>query len=74
MGRQFLEDLIKYCRTDNGYTVLRSVATKEKGDRMHSFLLAETFKYLYLLFAPETTIDFDRVTFNTEAHALRRSW
>lgn len=74
MGRQFLNDLIKCCRTDNGYTVLRSVATKEKGDRMHSFLLAETFKYLYLLFAPDGTIDFDRVTFNTEAHPLRRTW
>jgi mannosidase alpha-like ER degradation enhancer 2 len=74
MGRQFLNDLIKYCRTDNGYTVLRSVVTKEKGDRMHSFLLAETFKYLYLLFAPEGTIDFDRVTFNTEAHPLLRTW
>ena len=74
MGRQFLADLIKYCRTDNGYTVLKSVATKEKGDRMHSFLLAETFKYLYLLFAPDGTVDFDRITFNTEAHPLRRAW
>lgn len=74
MGARFLDDLIKYCRTDDGYTVLGSVVTKEKGDRMHSFLLAETFKYLYLLFAPDDTIDFDHVTFNTEAHPLKRTW
>ena len=38
---------------------------------MESFVFAETFKYYYLLFAPETALDFDKVTFNTEAHPLR---
>jgi hypothetical protein len=71
MGRRMFDDLVKYCRTDEGYTVLRSVVTKEQGDRMHSFLLAETFKYFYLLFQPDA-IDFDAVVFNTEAHPLRR--
>lgn len=71
MGRTFLEDLVRHCRTDEGYTVLKSVVTKERGDRQHSFFLAETLKYLYLLFAPET-LDFDSVVFNTEAHPLRR--
>ena len=74
MGRTILNDLVKYCRVDDGYTVLTSVETKRKGDRMHSFLLAETFKYLYLLFAPPNTLDFDKVTFNTEAHPLRKTW
>ena len=36
--------------------------------------LAETLKYLDLLFAPEKTLDLDRVVFNTEAHPLRRTW
>jgi len=45
----------------------------EKGDYQHSFFLAETLKYLYLLFAPDT-LDFEGVAFNTEAHPLRRSW
>jgi mannosidase alpha-like ER degradation enhancer 2 len=71
MGRRMFEDVVKYCRTDAGYTVLRNVATKEQGDRMHSFLLAETFKYFYLLFEPDA-LDFDSVVFNTEAHPLRR--
>lgn len=74
MGRTFLEDLIRHCRTVAGYTILRSVVTKEKGDLMHSFFLAETLKYLYLLFAPEGTLDFKGVIFTTEAHPLRRRW
>jgi mannosidase alpha-like ER degradation enhancer 2 len=72
-GRTFLDAIVKYCRVENGYTTLRNVVTKQQGDRMHSFLLAETFKYLYLLFAPADTLDFDKVTFNTEAHPLRGS-
>jgi mannosidase alpha-like ER degradation enhancer 2 len=74
MGQAILNDLIQYCRTDDGYTVLKSVVTKERGDRQHSFFLAETLKYLYLLFAPDNTIDLDKVVFNTEAHPLRRTW
>jgi glycosyl hydrolase family 47 len=74
MGRILLEDLVTYCRTDDGYTVLKSVETKEKGDLMPSYFLAETLKYLYLLFAPEKTLNLDRVVFNTEAHPLRRTW
>ncbi|HVZ22004.1 MAG TPA: glycoside hydrolase family 47 protein [Vicinamibacterales bacterium] len=70
MGAEMFDDLVKYCRTDAGYTVLKNVVTKEQGDRMHSFLLAETFKYFYLLFAPDA-IDFESVVFNTEAHPLR---
>ena len=73
MGQVILDDLIRYCRTDNGYTVLRNVVTHEQGDRMHSFFLAETLKYLYLLFKPDA-LDFSHVVFNTEAHPLRRTW
>jgi len=71
MGRSFFESIRKYCRTDSGYTVLKSVVTKEKGDLMPSYFLAETLKYLYLLFEPEA-LNFDEVIFNTEAHPLRR--
>ncbi len=74
MGRTFFEALVAHCRTDAGYTVLKSVVTKEKGDLMPSYFLAETMKYLYLLFAEDATFDFDRVVFNTEAHPLRRAW
>jgi hypothetical protein len=71
MGRAFLEDLVRHCRTPDGYATLASVVTKQKGDLMPSYFLAETLKYLYLLFSPEA-LDFDAVVFNTEAHPLRR--
>ncbi len=74
MGREFFDSLKKYCRTDAGYAALSDVVSKKKADSMESFFLAETLKYLYLLFAPPETLDFDAVTFNTEAHPLRRTW
>ena len=72
MGRTFFESLVARCRTDAGFTTLKSVVTGEKGDLMPSYFLAETLKYLYLLFAPEETLDFDSVVFNTEAHPFRK--
>ena len=74
MGRTFLDGLLAHCRTDAGYTVLKNVVTKEKGDLMPSYFLAETLKYLYLIFAPDQALDFDQVIFNTEGHPLRRDF
>lgn len=39
---------------------------------MDSFVLAETFKYLYLLFTEpsDLILDLDRFIFSTEAHLL----
>jgi mannosidase alpha-like ER degradation enhancer 2 len=73
MGRTLFDDFVKYDRTAAGYAALKSVVTKQKRDAMESFALAETFKYYYLLFEPDA-LDFDAVTFNTEAHPLRRTW
>jgi len=74
MGEKIFNDFVKYCRTDAGYAALADVTTKQHRDEMESFVLAETFKYFYLLFAPPRTLDFDKVVFNTEAHPLRRTW
>jgi len=74
MGKQMFEDFVRHCRTDVAYAGLRNVVTKEKTDYMHSFLLAETLKYFYLLFAPDKTLDIKKVVFNTEAHPIRRTW
>ena len=71
MGREFFDNFVRYCRTDAGYAALKDVRSKVKEDSMESFVFAETFKYFYLLFAPKETLDFDAVTFNTEAHPLR---
>jgi mannosidase alpha-like ER degradation enhancer 2 len=74
MGKTFADSLEKYCRTDDGFAALLNVETKEKRDAMESFFLAETLKYLYLLYAPKTTLDLQKVVFNTEAHPMQRKW
>ena len=73
MGVAYYDGLVKYCRTDVAYAALSDVRTKEKADSMESFFFAEVLKYLYLLFAPESTLDFNAVIFNTEAHPMLRS-
>jgi mannosidase alpha-like ER degradation enhancer 2 len=74
MGSTFILSLVRHCKTDAGYASLSNVETKTKKDIMESYFLAETLKYLYLLFAPRETLDLDKVVFNTEAHPLRKTW
>jgi mannosidase alpha-like ER degradation enhancer 2 len=74
MGSTFLLSLVRYCKADAGYAALSSVETRAKRDSMESYFLAETLKYLYLLFAPRETLDLGKVVFNTEGHPLRRTW
>ena len=73
MGEKMFDDLVKYCRAEAGYAALADVISKQQLDEMESFVLAETFKYFYLLFSPSETLQFDRVIFNTEAHPLKRA-
>ncbi len=73
MGQTYFDSLVKYCRTDVGFAELAEVRSKKKNDAMESFFFAETLKYLYLLYAPESTLDFNAVIFNTEAHPMQRS-
>jgi mannosyl-oligosaccharide alpha-1,2-mannosidase len=57
-----------------GYTGLLNVNVvgPNNGDDMQqSFFLAETLKYLYLLFSSSKVIPIDQWVFNTEAHPLR---
>ena len=48
------------------------IHNKTFSHRMDSFVLSETFKYLYLLFAKpsDLIIDMDQFIFTTEAHLL----
>ena len=69
MGETFFDAIVAHCRTEAGYTTLKSVVTMEKGDLMPSYFLAETLKYLWLLGSPGA-IDLHKVVFNTEAHPL----
>ncbi len=48
--------------------VARPTDWKNYRNHMESFFLAETLKYLYLLFSPEDVLPLDQWVFNTEAH------
>lgn len=71
MGKEYFDSIEKHCKIDEGYASLKNVVNKEKMDSMESFFLAETLKYLYLIFAPEETLDLNKFVFNTEAHPLK---
>lgn len=73
MGAAMFRSLVRYCRTAGGYAAIKDVRNMLPDDIMESYFLAETLKYAYLLFAPENTLDFDKVVFNTEAHPLKRN-
>ncbi|CAN6276854.1 unnamed protein product [Urochloa humidicola] len=70
-GWNIFQAFEKNSRIESGYVGLRDVNTGEKDNMMQSFFLAETLKYLYLLFSPPSVISFDEWVFNTEAHPLR---
>jgi len=67
MGARMVRSLQQYARVPGGFAGLANVEDKQqKEDRMHSFFLAETLKYLYLLFdednfvhAPRTDLGAD---------------
>ena len=61
----------KHCRVaSGGYSSIKSVmhVNAEFRDKMESFWLAETLKYLYLLFSDDSLIPLDEYVLNTEAH------
>src|SRR5579872_176415 len=74
MGGTFFDSLVKYCRTDAGYSTLSNVTEKKQADAMPSYFLAETLKYLYLLFSPKKQLDLSETILNTEGHPIHRSW
>lgn len=66
------QNIEKYCRVGVGYCGIRDVATTavSHDDVQQSFFLAETLKYLYLIFSEDSLIPLDHWVFNTEAHPL----
>ena len=74
MGQTFFDGLHKFCRTEVAYAAMKNVETKEMANSMESFFFAETLKYLYLLYAPKSTLDLKTTVFNTEAHPLKKTW
>uniref|UniRef100_A0A1Q3G2C4 alpha-1,2-Mannosidase n=1 Tax=Culex tarsalis TaxID=7177 RepID=A0A1Q3G2C4_CULTA len=71
-GWDAVQALEKHCRTPNGFSGLKNVylTDPQKDDVQQSFFLAETLKYLYLLFSDDSLLPLDDWVFNTEAHPL----
>ncbi|TCD65051.1 hypothetical protein EIP91_003289 [Steccherinum ochraceum] len=71
-GWTIFEALERETRVEVGYASLTTVAESQalKFNEMPSYFLAETLKYLYLLFLNEDRIPLDMWVFNTEAHPL----
>ncbi|XP_057738009.1 mannosyl-oligosaccharide 1,2-alpha-mannosidase MNS3 [Arachis stenosperma] len=72
-GWQIFEAFEKYTKVDTGgYCSLDDVTSipPHKRDKMETFFLGETLKYLYLLFADSSLIPLDKFVFNTEAHPI----
>ncbi|KAH9626232.1 hypothetical protein KSS87_000111 [Heliosperma pusillum] len=70
-GWNIFQAFEKNSRIESGYVGLKDVNTGVKDNMMQSFFLAETLKYLYLLFSPPSVISLDEWVFNTEAHPLK---
>jgi mannosyl-oligosaccharide alpha-1,2-mannosidase len=71
-GWDVVKALEKHCRVEHGYSGVKNVYTVPVvyDDVQQSFFLAETLKYLYLLFSDDHLISLDQWVFNTEAHPL----
>ncbi|KAL8712364.1 MAG: hypothetical protein Q9225_006959, partial [Loekoesia sp. 1 TL-2023] len=72
VGEMVLRDIKRRCWTRCGWAGIQDVRTGERSDRMESFFLSETVKYLVLLFDPDHPLNkLDTAyVFNTEGHPL----
>lgn len=70
-GWEIFEAFEKHTRVKSGgYTSLNDVTVvpPQTRDKMETFFLGETLKYLYLLFSDKNVLPLDKYVFNTEAH------
>jgi mannosidase alpha-like ER degradation enhancer 3 len=72
VAEHVMESIEKYTKVKCGYAGIKDLRTMEHEDRLDSFVLAETFKYLYLIFADNNELPFDPDSYvlTTEAHFL----
>ncbi|KAK0400273.1 hypothetical protein QR680_003433 [Steinernema hermaphroditum] len=70
VGREIMDSLNMYSRVRCGFATVHDVIEKSLEDRMESFFLSETSKYLYLLFDDANPVNknYHRLLFTTEGH------
>ena len=71
MGKQYYNDILKYCKTANAFSSVADVRTKQQHNGLPTYFFAETMKYFYLLFTPDTGLNTADYVFNSEAHPFR---
>ena len=71
-GWEVFQAIERHCRVAAGYSGIRDVTTPDvqHDNQQQSFFLAETLKYLYLLFSSSDVVSLDEYVFNTEGHPL----
>uniref|UniRef100_A0AAY5EVU5 alpha-1,2-Mannosidase n=1 Tax=Electrophorus electricus TaxID=8005 RepID=A0AAY5EVU5_ELEEL len=71
-GWEAAQAIDKYCRVGGGFSGVKDVYSSNPtyDDVQQSFFLAETLKYLYLLFSSDELLPLESWVFNTEAHPL----
>lgn len=71
-GWEAAQAIDKFCRVVGGFSGVKDVYSSNPtyDDVQQSFFLAETLKYLYLLFSNDDLLPLETWIFNTEAHPL----
>ncbi|XP_010254901.1 PREDICTED: alpha-mannosidase I MNS5-like [Nelumbo nucifera] len=69
VGESIINSLNLYTKVEGGFASIKDVTTMQLEDHQHSFFLAETCKYLYLLFDDSFLVDQNYI-FTTEGHPL----
>ncbi|KAG6335454.1 hypothetical protein ID866_3628 [Astraeus odoratus] len=72
-GWEIFQAIEKHCRIPTGgYAGVKNVdgVPVEHEDKMETFMMSETLKYLYLLFSDANVLPLNEYVFNTEAHPL----
>ncbi|KDQ07463.1 glycoside hydrolase family 47 protein [Botryobasidium botryosum FD-172 SS1] len=72
VGERVLNDLIAKTKVKCGLATIANLLTGKQDDRMESFALSETLKYLFLLFDESNPVNSDdsNMVFTTEGHFL----
>ncbi|KAI9063357.1 glycoside hydrolase family 47 protein [Trametes sanguinea] len=72
VGERILRDITYRAKVDCGLAGINDLRTNARSDRMESFVLSETLKYLYLLFDESNPLHSDdsHWVFTTEGHIL----
>ncbi|XP_077864558.1 ER degradation-enhancing alpha-mannosidase-like protein 1, partial [Saccoglossus kowalevskii] len=72
VGSDIVQSIEEHTKVECGYATLHNVIEKTKEDRMESFFLSETCKYLYLLFDEDNYLNKEgnKYIFTTEGHIL----